>query len=97
MSTKHLHLPQVDDMPNQGEHERRITFQDLQAIWELLEEIKKAQDIHLAAEVELRPKLLELIGILEKSKGALFFLKALIYVGGVVGACLLWAKDHVKL
>lgn len=83
-------------MTEHGEPVRRITTQDLQEIWQLLNSIKEAQDKHLAAEAEIQPKLLELISILEKSKGALLFLKVLIYGGTLLGGLYVWAKEHLK-
>ena len=77
--------------------ERRIGSPDLVAIWELLREIKEQQDIHLASEAEIQPKLLELINLLERSKGAIVLIKWTAYIGSFVAAIVIWAKDHVKL
>lgn len=52
---------------------------------------------HMEEEEEIKPHLVELIDILQKSKGAITFMKFLIYAGGLIGAFVLWVKDHVKL
>lgn len=70
---------------------------DLGAIWKLLHEIKEQQEIHLAQDIELQPKLLELINLLERSKGAITLIKWTAYIGSFVAAIVLWAKDHIKL
>lgn len=76
--------------------ERRATPADLTAIWELLHGIKETQEIHLSEEKSLRPKLEELITLMERSKGVITFFKLLIYIGAPVYAILTWAKDHIK-
>lgn len=70
---------------------------DLGAIWKLLHEIKEQQEIHLAQEAEIQPKLLELIALLERSKGAITLIKWTASIGTFIAAIVLWAKDHIKL
>lgn len=73
------------------------TSADLGAIWDLLRELDKKVDVHLAEEAEFRPKLVELVAIMERSKGAIFLLKLLVGIGAPVYALMLWLKDHVRL
>lgn len=77
--------------------ERRANPPDFAAIWELLHEIKTAQEVHLEQEKQIQPKLLELIEILERSKGVITFLKVVLYVGAPLTAFAVWARDHIKL
>lgn len=76
--------------------ERRATSADILEIRELLYEIKTQQELHLEEEKKLRPKVEELVTILERSKGVVTFLKVCIYVGTPVAAFAVWAKDHIK-
>lgn len=78
-------------------HERRSTPAELADIWNLLHEIKTSQEIHLKEEAEFRPKLVELVTILERSKGVILFLKLVLYLGAPITAFAVWAKDHIKL
>lgn len=66
-------------------------------LWKLLHEIKESLVLHMQQEELMRPKLEELVTILERSKGVVTFLKLLVYVGAPVAAFVAWAKDHVKL
>ena len=84
-------------MPEWDGKERRSNQPDLSAIWELLHEIKLAQELHLQRDAEVQPKLLELISVLEKSKGALTLIKWLAAVCSFTAAAVIWAKDHLKL
>lgn len=70
---------------------------DLSDIWDLLRAIDKKVDLHLADEAEFRPRLVELVGIMEKSKGAITLIKWCAYLGAPIYALILWFKDHVKL
>ena len=80
-----------------GTNERRIDKRSLEAIWELLSELNIKVDLHLKEEASLRPQLLELADILQKSKGIILFFKFLLYIGAPLGALFYWIKDHVKL
>ena len=64
--------------------------------WKLLNEIKESLQLHLQHEELMRPKLEELVTILERSKGVVMFLKLALYVGAPVAAFVAWAKDHIK-
>jgi len=62
----------------------------------LLMELKGIVNEHIRQENELRPRLEELLAIMERSHGVILFLKFLAYVGAPVGALIIWAKDHIK-
>lgn len=66
-------------------------------LWKLLHEIKESLVLHMQQEQAMRPKLEELVTILERSKGVITFLKLWLYVVAPVAAFITWAKDHVKL
>lgn len=66
-------------------------------LWKLLHEIKESLVLHMRQEAAMRPKLEELVTILERSKGIIVFLKLCLYIGAPLGAFIAWAKDHVKL
>lgn len=66
---------------------------------EIMEQLAKLTTLietHIAEEQSLRPKLEELITILERSKGVVFFFKLLIYIGAPLAALIAWSKDHIK-
>ena len=69
---------------------------DNEKILETVTAIKSTLDAHLEADAEMRPKLIELLTIFERSRGALWFFRMLVYVGAPLGATILWAKDHIK-
>jgi len=69
---------------------------DLKAIWTVLRELEMGMKLHMKEEELWRPKLNEVLTIMERSKGVFLFLKLLIYVGTPVGALFYWIKDHVK-
>lgn len=79
--------------------ERRVTgtHSDLSEIWELLHAIDKKIDLHIKEEDAYRPKVVELVEILEKSKGAITLIKILVGVIAPTIAALVWLRDHVKL
>ena len=77
--------------------ERRKQSPDLEAIWELLLDIKATQDVHLAEEKEIKPKLMELLSLLERSKGIIVFVKWTAAISVAFAAFLVWAKEHIKL
>lgn len=62
-----------------------------------LEQLKALFASHIKEESELKPRLIELLVLLERSKGAVSLLKALIYIGAPLTAITYWIKDHVKL
>lgn len=70
---------------------------DLDSIWEFLHSIDKKIDTHLIEDEVYRPKMLELVSILEKSKGAVLVFKLLFYIGAPLAALVYWIRDHVKL
>lgn len=78
--------------PSRGHHDA-----DLSDIWDLLRALDKKVELHLQDEAEFRPKMVELVSILEKSKGAVTLIKILVGVVAPVWALFIWAKDHVKL
>ena len=62
-----------------------------------LSELKVIMEAHIKEEQELRPRLLELLNLLERSKGAVAMVKGMMYIGAPIGAAIYWIKDHVKL
>lgn len=55
-----------------------------------------AVKLHMEEEKELKPKLLELLSILDRSKGVIGFLKVMVWIGAPFTAFVYWVKDHVK-
>ena len=70
--------------------------QELREIKTLLLEIDTKVSLHLAEEEELRPKLQELVEILQKSKGAIALIKFVFYVIAPVLGGVYWLRDHFK-
>jgi len=79
--------------PESPEHQEP----SLDAIWILLLEVNGKITSHIEDEAHLRPHVEELVDMLQKSKGILLFLKALVYIGAPLTALIYWIKDHVKL
>lgn len=77
--------------------ERRSVEHDLTEIKTLLKELNSKVEAHLAEEKQLQPHLIELIDILQKSKGVVLLFKFLLYIGAPFAALVYWIKDHVKL
>lgn len=75
-----------------GEQEKSIAD-----VWALVHEMKAKLEAHIEEETEYKPKLMQLLLILEQSKGVVAFLKASVYVGGSLIALLYWCKEHIKL
>lgn len=71
--------------------------QDTETLREILESLRRTLEDHMESEAAFRPKVEELIVVLERLKGVVTFLKVVIYIGGIGWAILSWAKDHVKL
>lgn len=69
---------------------------DYHSLRDLLHELKTTLELHIEQENEFRPKVEELVTILERSKGAVVFLKVVLYIGAPIFAFLAWAKDHIK-
>lgn len=64
---------------------------------DLLTELRAIIDEHVRQENLLRPRIEEMLLIMERSRGVILFMKFLAYVGTPVGVFIVWAKDHVKL
>ena len=58
------------ESPKEHEYDGSLT-----AIWELLVEVKTTIDSHISEEKDMKPQLLELLGILNTSKSAMVFIK----------------------
>lgn len=84
-------------MNNWDGAERRSGGHDLAEIKELLQALNSQVEAHLAEEKQLQPHLIELIDILQKSKGVVLLFKFLLYIGAPFAALVYWIKDHVKL
>jgi len=67
---------------------------DLDKIWNLLREVDKKVDLHLQEESEYRPKLIELMALLERSKGALTLIKWTAAIVAASAAAGLWVTSH---
>lgn len=74
--------------------EQRIpsNWQILQAVTNLRKELED----HIKDEAQKQAQLLELLAMFERSRGALWFVRMLVFVGAPFGAFLLWARDHIK-
>lgn len=70
---------------------------DYNELRDLMHELKNTLQSHIEQEKEFRPKVEELVTILERSKGVVTFIKILAYIGAPVALFLGWFKDHVKL
>lgn len=70
---------------------------DLTEIKELLQELNSKVEAHFVEDKQLQPHLIELIDILQKSKGVVIFFRFLFYIGAPFAAVVYWIKDHVKL
>lgn len=77
--------------------ERRSLEHDLTEIKTLLRELNSKVEAHLTEEKQLQPHLIELIDILQKSKGVVMLFKFLLYIGAPAAALIYWIKDHIKL
>ena len=70
---------------------------DYNELRDLMHELKNTLQSHIEQEKEFRPKVEELVTILERSKGVVTFLKVITYIGAPVILFFGWVKDHVKL
>jgi hypothetical protein len=69
---------------------------ELKEIKDLLVHIKEKVDAHLDEEKHIQPHLIELVDILQKSKGVVTFFKLALYIGAPLAAIIAWSKDHLK-
>jgi hypothetical protein len=65
-------------------------------VWDLMTELNAKLESHIIEEGQIRPHLIELVDILQKSKGVVTFFKLLIYIGAPIAAIIAWGKDHIK-
>ncbi len=86
----------VTDRRQTYDHRAHPAPVDLEAIWKLLRELEMSVKLHMEEEKELKPKLLELLSLLERSKGVFSFLRIVLWVGGPLVAFGYWVKDHIK-
>lgn len=77
--------------------ERLSMERELSEIKRLLQELNIKVEAHFAEDKQLQPHLVELIDILQKSKGVVLLFKFLLYIGAPFAALVYWIKDHVKL
>jgi hypothetical protein len=70
---------------------------DLKEIWRLLREVEMLIKLHIEDEKQLRPKLQELILLLERSKGAFILLRWFVFITTPVLVAVYWVRDHVRL
>lgn len=84
-------------MNNWDGAEGRSVRHDITEIKELLQELNSKVEAHLIEDKQLQPHLVELIDILQKSKGVVLLFKFLLYIGAPFAALVYWIKDHVKL
>jgi len=89
----------VSDADNQTqiEVERRITRDEVTKIFEALHALDMKLTTHIQSVEDYKPKVLEVIDIFQKGKGAVIFIKVLFYVVAPLGAFIYWVRDHVKL
>jgi hypothetical protein len=69
---------------------------DVQEIRGLMRDLKDSLERHMEQEENLRPHVLELITLLERSKGVITFLKVVLYISIPVLGVIAWAKEHIK-
>lgn len=87
----------------QGFQEKRKNMPDLELIINLLRTLddkvdantQKFQDFEAEFTV-MKPKLEEVLSLLERSKGVIWFFRACIYVLAPVGTFYIWIRNHVK-
>ena len=69
---------------------------DLDLIYKTLMDMKSTLDVHITEESIYKPKVVELVNILDQSKGILWFIK-LLSVALVAGwGIIYWIRDHIK-
>lgn len=73
-----------------------VASPNIQDVWELLRDMQEKMDRHIEQEELYKPKMLELITILERSKGIMYFFKVLIYFGVPISAAIAWFSDHFR-
>jgi hypothetical protein len=69
----------------------------LEEIKSILDDLVLKFETHLTLEQEYKPKIMEVITLLEQSKGVIIFLKAVLYISAPVAGLIYWLKEHVKL
>ncbi len=70
--------------------------QETETLREIMESLRRTLEDHMEVEAAFRPKVEELIVVLERLKGVVTFLKVLLYISGTAWAVLVWVRDHVK-
>jgi len=83
--------------PERRAESRRVSPASLDSIWQLLTDLNNKFEAHIEEEKHIKPSLVELVDILQKSKGVIIFLKFLLYIAAPIAAFVYWIKDHVKL
>lgn len=69
----------------------------LEHICDLLLDLKKTLDTHITEENIYKPKVVELVDILDKSKGVVWFIKVLSVVAVAGWGLVYWIRDHIKM
>jgi hypothetical protein len=69
---------------------------DVQEIRSLMLSLKTTLEHHIEQSKDMEPRILELITLLERSKGVITFFKVVLYISIPVLGIIAWAKDHIK-
>ena len=80
-------------MPEQQEPNKEAP--DLTQIWELLRDLDMKVQLHIQEESAYKPKMVELINILERSKGAITFMRYTTMLMAMAAAGYAWLSSHV--
>ena len=69
----------------------------LRQIHSEVQAISSRLNVHLAEEEQMMPHLLELVQLLQMSKGAVIFIKVVIFIATPIVGFIVWAKSHITL
>lgn len=84
-------------MSGEQQERRRSTDSDMDALKTMIADLDHKLSEHIQKVNEYEPKVVELITWAERSKGVVWFLRTLLYIGAPIAAAVYWIKDHVKL
>lgn len=77
------------------ETQERRSNEDIKQLCGLLVDLHGKLDAHIREEATLKPQLVELIGLLERSKGALVLVKWLSATAIALAGFYAWASQHL--
>lgn len=77
--------------------DRRAIGVSMEDLYNEIQKLNSKVEQHIVESEAMRPRLLELLVILEQSRGVIKFLKFLVYIAAPITAVIYWIKDHVKL